>query len=89
MTSYFKKMTKDEVEAVSRNIEEGAYESKRDGCVVVLVKCQKCGKMFEDEVNAFRENINERRAVLCLACDPEAEAQAFSGITVQIGWWYE
>ncbi len=85
--SYFSRLTEEEAELLLATIVDGAYHSKRDGCSVVLVKCHECSKMFEDEVTAFRETVKARRLVLCLDCDADADVSAFSGITVQIGWF--
>jgi len=80
------RMSNRQVELTLSTIEDAAYLSRRDGCLVMLVECQECSRMFEDEVDAFRETILARKAVLCLACDDDAVVPSFSGITIQIGW---
>lgn len=84
--NYFSRLSNKEVELLLSTIEDGAYYSKRDRCAVILVKCQECSRMFEDEVNAFREGVIARRAVLCLDCDTDADAPALSSIAVRISW---
>lgn len=86
MTHYSSYLTDRQVELLLSTIEESAYLSKRDGFLVVLARCTKCQRSFEEEVGAYREAVIAREAVLCLACDPSALEPGFVGLTIQIGW---
>jgi len=67
-------------------IEDGAFESRRDGCVVSIVTCRGCKRLFEDELEEAKAKVLAGIDLLCLDCDEDATAPSFSGITVQIGW---
>ncbi len=86
MTNYSDNLTGEHIELLVTSLEKLAFESKRDGCRVALVKCAKCGREFEEEIRVARALIVGRLDFLCLACDPDASAPAFTGLTIQLGW---
>lgn len=88
MTGYSKHMTYDQVKALVKQFEDNSYESKRDGCVVTLVKCAECSKMFEEELETAKEKAISKLDLLCLACDEDAVVPSFTGVTVKIGWFW-
>lgn len=65
---------------------KGSYRSVRDGCVVVLVECEECSSLYEEEFETARAKMIGGSSMSCLACDDSAGVPAFTGVTVQIGW---
>ncbi len=80
-------MTYEQTKAMLDIIRDGAFPSRRDGCIVTLVKCVECSRMFEEELEVAKTKVLSNQALLCLACDEDATVPGFSGVTVQIGWW--
>jgi len=50
---------------------QGSFESEKDGCTVTRARCQKCNKVFEEELEVAKTKIIEGQQVLCLSCDGE------------------
>ncbi len=67
--------------------ERSAYVSKRDGCLVVLVDCDSCGKQFEERLLEAKGKVLACEDILCLKCDGDAVVPAFRGITIQCSWF--
>lgn len=86
MTHYSSYLADEEVELLLVAVYGASYLSKRDNCRVALVKCTKCGRSFEEEVQSAMESISGREDFLCLGCDPAGVKPAFVGLTLQIGW---
>jgi len=86
MTIYSDYLSDDQLSLLLDAVRNNSYLSRRDGCRVVLVRCVKCGKKYDEELEAAIEIIGSREKLLCLDCDDDATAPSFSGITVQIGW---
>lgn len=87
MVSSSKDMDNRQVEEVLSRINERSYKSRRDQCYVMLVKCAKCNRAFEEEVGSFRDKIIARSDLLCLSCDPDAVEPSFVGVTIRLGWF--
>lgn len=86
MTSYSSCLTDEQIGLLLAAVENASYVSRRDGCRVVLLRCIKCGRSFEEELGAARRGIEDNVDPLCLDCDPASGACAFTGVTVQFGW---
>lgn len=78
-----------DVEVRVLRAEEAAYPSRRDGCRVTLMQCSECARMFEEELESAKAKIADRQYLFCLECDDEAVVPAFTGVTIQIGWFSE
>lgn len=81
------RMTDEQVKAKLISVTGKAFESKRDGCNVTLVRCDECSRMFEEELEAARAKVVSQEWFLCLSCGGAAEAPWFRRITVQGGWF--
>lgn len=82
MTSHSSHMTYEQINALVNQFKAGAYESRRDGCVVTLVKCAECSRMFEEELETAKAKAISQIDLLCLACDDSAASPAFTGVKV-------
>ncbi len=88
MTHYFDDLTQEQIGTLLDALDREAFKSRRDGCSVVLVKCSKCDRSFEEELEAAKGVVGSRLDFLCLGCDPASRKYAFTGLTVQLGWFW-
>lgn len=72
MTAYSNCLTDGQVDLLVDAIDRSEFRSKRDGCRVALVRCMKCARSFEEELEAAKDKIRGRQDFLCLSCDGDA-----------------
>jgi hypothetical protein len=80
-------VTDEQVRAALGHLERLAFLSERDGCRVARAVCSRCKCTFEEELQAAKDRVIKKLDFFCLACDPDASVPAFTGITIQIGWY--
>lgn len=69
------------------NVRASSYRSMRDNCLVTLIKCEECARMFEDELEAAMAKIVSGKPLLCLSCDPRAEEPSYV-VRLVIGFYW-
>lgn len=77
-------MTDDQVELMVGSVEDGAFLDRPGGCLVTLVRCVDCERMYEEELEAAKAKIVGRADLLCLSCDPDADVPFFMGVLLQL-----
>lgn len=87
MNQNFSPLTDEQLVQTIEAIYGPSFLSRRDGCRVILARCQHCKCQFEEELESAKGKVRADVKFLCLKCDPDAVALAFTGITVQIGWF--
>ena len=87
MTCYFEPVTESKIGVVIAGLERCSFHDDRDGCRVVMLGCTRCSRPFSEELGVAKEKVRDNLPLLCLDCDPEAEVQAFRGLTIKLGWF--
>lgn len=87
MTHYSSPVESAVTEKALADLEDRSYLSRRDGCRVVVVTCEECDQLLEEEIKEAKRKIIADLSTLCLRCDPEAVALSFTGVTIKIGWF--
>lgn len=81
MISRFECMSDKLKEILIASLQHDAYFSEIDGFYVISIRCAKCSRVFEEELEAAKIKVISRADFLCLACDVDADAPAVKGIT--------
>lgn len=80
MATYSNYLTEEQVSLLLDALDRSEFRSKRDGCKVALVKCAKCTRPFEEELEAAKDKIRMGGDFLCLTCDEDATQPALSKV---------
>lgn len=67
-------------------LERCSFYDFREGCRIVEVGCKRCGRIFDEELEAAKDKVSRGRDLLCLSCDPDALNSAVSAVVVRVGW---
>lgn len=95
MTSYSSDNDATQTAYLVKLAEDNAYWSRYQECYVVICKCEKCKKWYEEERDAAKAKIRKKAPYLCLDCDKEAEEVSVTGTKVSLWkvpgikdlWW--
>lgn len=56
-----------------RSVQNLSRYSKADRCLVALLPCHDCGRLFEEELHTAKAKIISGAKFFCIRCDVEAE----------------
>lgn len=68
-------------EGKERNREGYAKFSEEDGCIVAVVRCVACGRLYEEEFGSAVTKEERFVDFMCIACDNDALEDAFIDFT--------
>ena len=65
---------------LAAGIDDLAFDSGLDGCMVVSFRCEACGRELREELESAKKKVADGDVILCLVCDDEIEKAVIEGL---------